>query len=226
MADADEVKENLNDEVPDNDTEPSVVAYKAGSAEEAMVIRGLLESAGIASPGSASARIASGRRSRNHRRISKSRRRKIVRRKSRRLAAFVARTILSVRAPTSVGRVLLKLIRISRMHEISCAPALAFGFTSRAARPSECGEQSPPSAPRHDSDGGMASDPQPALISSENLVAQACPACVRSSSARRNRLYRSRGCSCAHVVTVSVLPSVVAVTAPSRSVRKNLTPAA
>ena len=54
MADADELKE-MNDGVPDNDTEPSVVAYKAGSAEEAMVIRGLLESAGIVSPGSASA---------------------------------------------------------------------------------------------------------------------------------------------------------------------------
>jgi hypothetical protein len=54
MADSDELKE-MNDGVPENDTEPSVVAYKAGSAEEAMVIRGLLESAGITSPGSASA---------------------------------------------------------------------------------------------------------------------------------------------------------------------------
>jgi hypothetical protein len=53
MADADDVKD-LNDGVPANDTEPSVVAYRAGSAEEAMVIRGLLESAGIVSPGSAS----------------------------------------------------------------------------------------------------------------------------------------------------------------------------
>ena len=54
MAEDDELK-NMNDGVPENDTEPSVVAYKAGSAEEAMVIRGLLESAGITSPGSASA---------------------------------------------------------------------------------------------------------------------------------------------------------------------------
>jgi hypothetical protein len=37
------------------DPEPVVTAYMAESASEAMVIRGLLESAGISSPGSVSA---------------------------------------------------------------------------------------------------------------------------------------------------------------------------
>jgi hypothetical protein len=40
------VSENLNEQ-------RTVVVHKAGSSTEAMVIRGLLESAGIASPGSA-----------------------------------------------------------------------------------------------------------------------------------------------------------------------------
>jgi hypothetical protein len=55
MAEADDAKDDLNDGVPANDPEPVVTAYMAGSAEEAMVIRGLLESAGISSPGSESA---------------------------------------------------------------------------------------------------------------------------------------------------------------------------
>jgi hypothetical protein len=37
------------------DSEPAVIAYMAGSPAEAMVIRGLLESAGIATPKGASA---------------------------------------------------------------------------------------------------------------------------------------------------------------------------
>ncbi|HKV28125.1 MAG TPA: hypothetical protein VJN90_07620 [Candidatus Acidoferrales bacterium] len=38
--------------VPDHSQEKTVVIHSAGSAMEAMVIRGLLESAGISSPGS------------------------------------------------------------------------------------------------------------------------------------------------------------------------------
>jgi hypothetical protein len=54
MSEADDAKNNRNDGVPANDPEPAVIAYMAGSPEEAMVIRGLLESAGITSPGSES----------------------------------------------------------------------------------------------------------------------------------------------------------------------------
>jgi hypothetical protein len=45
----------MPDEIPANDSEPVVIAYQAGSPAEAMVIRGLLESAGIAAPEGASA---------------------------------------------------------------------------------------------------------------------------------------------------------------------------
>jgi hypothetical protein len=45
----------MPDEIPANDSEPVVIAYLAGSPAEAMVIRGLLESAGIATPSGASA---------------------------------------------------------------------------------------------------------------------------------------------------------------------------
>lgn len=40
--------------VPDHSQEKTVVIHSAGSATEAMVIRGLLESAGISAPGSSS----------------------------------------------------------------------------------------------------------------------------------------------------------------------------
>jgi hypothetical protein len=41
-------------QAPDSSQERVVVAYTAGTAAEAMVVRGLLESAGISSPGSVS----------------------------------------------------------------------------------------------------------------------------------------------------------------------------
>ncbi len=44
----------MPEENPPYDPEPVVTAYMAESASEAMVIRGLLESAGISSPGSVS----------------------------------------------------------------------------------------------------------------------------------------------------------------------------
>jgi Putative prokaryotic signal transducing protein len=47
--------ESMPEENPAYDPEPLVIAYLAGSPSEAMVIRGLLESAGISTPSGASA---------------------------------------------------------------------------------------------------------------------------------------------------------------------------